>query len=73
VLGERMVIVTAFFFGALNNSVYAFASDKRLIFIGATMGCMTGMAFPTISAIKANNVVSLFLQQTSFGTVIKRI
>jgi len=50
------VIVIAFIFGALNNSVYAFALDKKGIFIGATLGSVAGIAFPTISAIKANNV-----------------
>jgi len=55
-VGERNVIVIAFFFGALNNSIYAFATGKSGIFMGATIGGVTGMAFPTISAIKANNV-----------------
>lgn len=55
------MIVIAFIFGALNNSVYAFALDKRGIFIGATLGSVAGIAFPTISAIKANNVVSFYV------------
>jgi len=55
-LGERNVISIAFFFGVLSNILYAFASGRSGIYIGATVGCVTGMAFPTISAIKANNV-----------------
>ena len=60
-LGERLVVILAFVFGALQNSVYAFALDKRAIFVARAMGSIGGMLFPTISAIKANNVVSLFL------------
>lgn len=56
--GEKMVVVIAFLFGALHNSFYAFASGKTGIFIGAAVGSVCLMAFPTISAIKSNNVVS---------------
>jgi len=54
--GERMVIIFAFLCGATHNIAYAFASNKIGIFIGAIIGPYTLMAFPTISAIKANNV-----------------
>jgi len=56
IIGEKFVVVVAFFFGALHNSIYAFASTKLLIFVACAVGTFTGMSFPTISAIKSNNV-----------------
>ncbi len=58
-IGERRVIVVAFLVGALHNFLYGVATTKRTIFISATIASLTGMSFPTISAIKSNNVVSL--------------
>jgi len=55
-LGEKIVVVVAFFFGAFHNCIYAFAATKLDIFLAAGIGSVTMMAFPTISAIKANNV-----------------
>jgi MFS transporter, DHA1 family, tetracycline resistance protein len=56
--GERYVVLIAFAFGALNNIIYAMASDKATIYVGIAVGSFVGMSFPTISAIKSNNVVS---------------
>lgn len=55
-IGEKNVVVTAFLFGALHNCFYGLATTKRIIFIGVAIGTLTGMSFPTISAIKSNNV-----------------
>ena len=55
-IGERRVIMVAFFVGAIHNYLYGVAKDKRTIFLSATIASLTGMSFPTISAIKANNV-----------------
>ncbi|KAL3804452.1 hypothetical protein ACHAW5_000405 [Stephanodiscus triporus] len=55
-MGERRVIMVAFMFGALHNLLYGIAKAKRTLFISATIASLTGMSFPTISAIKANNV-----------------
>ena len=57
-LGERLVIVFAFVVGALDNTLYGLAKNKITIFIAIGLSAFCGMAFPTISAIKANNVVS---------------
>jgi DHA1 family tetracycline resistance protein-like MFS transporter len=55
-IGEKHVVVTAFVFGALHNCFYGLATTKAVIFIGVAIGTLTGMSFPTISAIKSNNV-----------------
>eukprot|EP00559_Dactyliosolen_fragilissimus_P009468 CAMPEP_0184860354 /NCGR_PEP_ID=MMETSP0580-20130426/5254_1 /TAXON_ID=1118495 /ORGANISM="Dactyliosolen fragilissimus" /LENGTH=389 /DNA_ID=CAMNT_0027357423 /DNA_START=426 /DNA_END=1595 /DNA_ORIENTATION=+ len=55
-LREKRVVVLAFAFGALHNTLYAFAESKRTIFVGVAVGTLTGMSFPTISAMKSNNV-----------------
>jgi len=60
-LGERRVIIVAFAAGAFHNYLYGVAQSKRTIFVAAFVASLTGMSFPTISAIKANNVVSVFL------------
>ena len=58
-IGERRVIIVAFLVGTLHNYLYGVAKKKSTIFISATIASLTGMSFPTISAIKANNVVSV--------------
>ena len=58
-IGERRVIIVAFLVGALHNYMYGVAKDKSTIFMGATIASLTGMSFPTISAIKSNNVDEL--------------
>eukprot|EP00567_Pseudictyota_dubia_P003789 CAMPEP_0197446878 /NCGR_PEP_ID=MMETSP1175-20131217/11697_1 /TAXON_ID=1003142 /ORGANISM="Triceratium dubium, Strain CCMP147" /LENGTH=542 /DNA_ID=CAMNT_0042978047 /DNA_START=56 /DNA_END=1684 /DNA_ORIENTATION=+ len=55
-LGERLVIIVAFFFGAVNNFLYGIATTKSTIFVAVAVGTITGVSFPTISAIKSNNV-----------------
>jgi DHA1 family tetracycline resistance protein-like MFS transporter len=56
-LGERLVIVVAFFLGAVDNFLYGMAKNKATIFIAVSISSFLGMSFPTISAIKSNNVV----------------
>jgi len=58
-IGERRVIIVAFLVGALHNYLYGIANAKSTIFVSATIASLTGMSFPTISAIKANNVDEL--------------
>lgn len=58
-IGERRIIVVAFLVGALSNFLYGVAETKNTIFISATIASLTGMSFPTISAIKSNNVDEL--------------
>jgi Na+/melibiose symporter-like transporter len=58
-IGERRVIMFAFFIGAVHNYLYGIATTKRTFFIASTIATLCSMSFPTISAIKANNVVSL--------------
>jgi DHA1 family tetracycline resistance protein-like MFS transporter len=57
-VGEKMVVAICFFVGAVDNVMYGIAEDKHTIFAAVGLSALTGMAFPTISAIKANNVVS---------------
>ena len=57
--GERLVVVIAFFSGAIHNAMYAFASSKSTIFAGVAIGTITGTSFPVVSAMKSNNVVSV--------------
>lgn len=56
--GERLVIAISFLAGAIKNAIYAVALSKNYIFLAATIGTMGSMSFPTISAMKANNVTS---------------
>mmetsp|Transcript_34173 Transcript_34173/g.65072 ORF Transcript_34173/g.65072 Transcript_34173/m.65072 type:complete len:571 (-) Transcript_34173:108-1820(-) len=58
-IGERRVVIMAFLVGAIQNYLYGSAQGKSTIFVAATIASLTGMSFPTISAIKANNVDEL--------------
>lgn len=60
-LGERKVVMVAYTFGSVVNLLYALAFKKSMIFIAVAMSAFVGMAFPTISAIKSNNVVRCML------------
>jgi Na+/melibiose symporter-like transporter len=60
-IGERLVVALCFFLASINNLIYGVAQNKATIFIAVGFSGFGGMAFPTISAIKANNVVSLIL------------
>lgn len=55
-IGERLVVALCFFLASINNLMYGLAQNKATIFAAIAIGGLTGMAFPTISAIKANNV-----------------
>ena len=58
-LGERLVVVISFLSGAIKNAMYALASKKEDIIVAAAIGSFANMSFPTISAMKANNVSSM--------------
>lgn len=55
-LGEKLVVAFCFFVGAVDNTMYGIAKNKATIYAAVALSALTGMAFPTISAIKANNV-----------------
>lgn len=55
-VGERNTIMISFGLGTIHNLLYGLARDKATIFIAIAIGSGVSMAFPTISAIKANNV-----------------
>jgi DHA1 family tetracycline resistance protein-like MFS transporter len=57
-LGERTVVVISFVSGAIKNAMYALSSTKECIIAAAAIGSLANMSFPTISAMKANNVNS---------------
>ena len=65
-IGEKMVVALCFFLGAVDNIMYGIARDKFTIFAAVGISAFTGMAFPTISAIKANNVVRSLQAQELF-------
>jgi MFS transporter, DHA1 family, tetracycline resistance protein len=56
--GERQLLMICFALGAIHNAMYGLAHTKSSIFLAAAVGTVGAMAFPTISAIKANNVES---------------
>lgn len=58
--GERNVVLLAFLLGVLHNLIYALARSKAVMFAGIAVGAFVGLSFPTISAIKSNNVVRFF-------------
>lgn len=55
-IGERKVVMLCFLLGTLHNTLYGLAKNKQTIFIAVSIGSFVSMAFPTISAIKSNNV-----------------
>lgn len=55
-LGEKFVIVFAFLLGSVHNMLYGIASEKWVVFVAISLASFVHMSFPTISAIKANNV-----------------
>jgi hypothetical protein len=67
-VGEKYVITICFFLGAIDNFMYGVAKNKATIFVAIAISAFTGMAFPTISAIKSNNVVRSLLSCRCFGT-----
>jgi Na+/melibiose symporter-like transporter len=58
-VGEKMTVAICFFLGAVDNTMYGIATKKSTIYAAVAISALTGMAFPTISAIKANNVVCI--------------
>jgi len=56
VLGEQKVVALAFLAGAADNFLYGTARTKSTIFVALAISGLATMSFPTISAIKANNV-----------------
>jgi DHA1 family tetracycline resistance protein-like MFS transporter len=54
--GERRVLIFSGVVGAIHMACYSFATDKALMYVGASLVCFTMFSFPTISAIKSNNV-----------------
>jgi fucose permease len=61
--GERRIVLIAFTFGVIHNILYGVARHKITIYVAIALGSLNTMAFPTISAIKANNVVRIQQQQ----------
>ncbi len=57
-VGEKMVVAIAFFTGFVVNLLYGLARSKSTIFTALLIAGFSQMSFPTISAIKANNVES---------------
>lgn len=54
--GERAVIVLSFAVGAIHNVMISLATSKGMLFGAVALGTLTMVSFPTISAIKSNNV-----------------
>lgn len=55
-IGERWIVVLCFAAATVSNTMYGLAHDRKGVYAAVCLGALTGMAFPTISAIKANNV-----------------
>jgi len=55
-VGEKWVLIVAFLFGSIHNLCYGLGTSKAFIYIGGALSSIRVMAFPTVSAIKANNV-----------------
>lgn len=55
-VGEKMTVAICFLIGAVDNTMYGIATKKSTIYAAVALSSLTGMAFPTISAIKSNNV-----------------
>lgn len=66
-LGERRVIIICFLLGSLSNFMYGMAKSKTVVFVAFCVAAFAGMAFPTISAIKSNNVVRILHQCQSLS------
>lgn len=58
-IGERFVVVVSFLIGTVVNLLYGVATSKSMIFVAISLASLIGMSFPTISAIKSNNVDEL--------------
>jgi fucose permease len=72
-IGERHVVMLSFALGCIYNLMVGTATDKSAIFIAVCVSSFVGLAFPTISAIKANNVVRLEETYVLHGCLIKYV
>jgi DHA1 family tetracycline resistance protein-like MFS transporter len=57
-VGERWLVTLCFVLSAIHNVMYGVADSKVTIFTAVAIASFGAMAFPTISAIKSNNVAS---------------
>jgi MFS transporter, DHA1 family, tetracycline resistance protein len=57
-VGERWLVTLCFVLSAVHNVLYGLAKDKATIYVAVAVSSFGAMAFPTISAIKSNNVSS---------------
>lgn len=55
-LGEKRLTLLCFVFAVFSNLAYGLATNKMTIFVGIGLGAISGIAFPIIAAIQANNV-----------------
>merc|ERR1719215_176229 len=55
-IGEKNVVIICFTSGAIHNVMYGLASTKNTIFFAVIFSTFSGLSYPTISAIKSNNV-----------------
>jgi DHA1 family tetracycline resistance protein-like MFS transporter len=55
-IGERWIIIICFVAATCSNVMYGLASSRHALYVAVCVGALSGMAFPTISAVKANNV-----------------
>jgi DHA1 family tetracycline resistance protein-like MFS transporter len=55
-IGERWLLMVCFAAAMTSNSLYGLSTSRKTLYIGVCVGALGSMAFPTISAIKANNV-----------------
>jgi len=58
-MGEKNLIILSFSVGIFVNILYGVAPSKKVIFLAVSGASLIGMSFPTISAIKSNNVGDL--------------
>lgn len=49
-------MIVCFVAAVVSNATYGLAKSRATLYAGIVLGSITGMAFPTFSAIKANNV-----------------
>ncbi|KAG7369530.1 major facilitator superfamily transporter [Nitzschia inconspicua] len=56
IIGERWVLILCFVAAVFSNILYGLSRNRNDMYFAVCIGALSGMAFPTISAIKANNV-----------------
>jgi Na+/melibiose symporter-like transporter len=57
-LGDRGLLLLCFGTAVFSNILYGQAKDRHVMYIAVCIGALSSMAFPTISAMKANIVES---------------